>query len=652
MPLDQSDPTEIAGYALRARLGSGGMGSVYLSFTRGGRPLAIKVVRREFADDPEFRRRFRQEVTVAQRVQGLYTAPVLDADPEAPVPWLATAYIAGPPLSQAVAEYGPFPLLTVFRLLGGVAEGLSAIHAAGLVHRDLKPANVLLAQDGPRVIDFGIAHAVDGSALTSSGAIIGTPAFMAPEQVTGRKVSAATDVFALAHLVSYAATGRTVFGEGHYAALVYRIANEPPNLDGCPDSLRPIAERCLAKDPAGRPDLAEVMEYARQMLAGQTIGLVGASWLPDPVASNLAAYETNVAQLPAAPRPAAVAAGTMPPAPAPLMTGQPAAFAQGPGYTQPPGYPPGGSTIPPGPPAIPRVGPAGPRRRGPLRPAVLVPLAAALLVAIGAGVYAAGHLGGGSTPGSASGSSPASATALPPASSGPASAPGAASVAPGASSAPVPSASASSATSGTAYSTPEPFPLCDPNGAQWNLVNLTPETSSGCTQDIKVTANSSGYSYATTSKFPNGAPLTASNTVTVSGSLPGGAGYHNRCLGAAEGGASTGYIGFLCNSGQWYIKTFTGIGSNGVIVGKQLATGSLPFTGGTSYDVSLSFSSGSAKLSITLTSGSASPLVQTFSTGSFSPATVGYALFSSDPTLPINPSDFYSTVSGFIYTAG
>jgi serine/threonine protein kinase len=269
------------------------MGDVYLSFTPGGRAVAIKVVRREFADDPEFRRRFRAEVSAAQRVQGMYTASVVDADPDARRPWLATAYVAGPSLHHAIAEYGPLPLFSVFRLLGGVAEGLAAIHACGLVHRDLKPANVLLAEDGPRVIDFGIAHAADASTITGKNSVIGTPAFMAPEQVRGKSVTAATDVFALGNLALHAATGHTAFGEGHPAALMHRITNEEPGLDDCPDSLRPIVTRCLAKSPEDRPGLPEIMSHAQEILAGHTMQLAGSSWLPEPVAETLDAYDTK-----------------------------------------------------------------------------------------------------------------------------------------------------------------------------------------------------------------------------------------------------------------------------------------------------------------------------------------------------------------------
>jgi eukaryotic-like serine/threonine-protein kinase len=292
----------VAGYPLRARLGSGGMGRVYLSFSPGGRALAIKVVRPEYAGDDEFRRRFQQEVAAAQRVQGLYTAPVVDADANAAVPWLATAYVPGPSLQQAVAEHGPLPLPTVFRLLAGVAEGLSAVHACGIVHRDLKPGNVLLADDGPRVIDFGIAHAADATTITHTGVQVGTPAFMAPEQIRGRSATPAVDVFALGNLAVFAATGRTAFGDGNQNAMLYRIINEPPDLAACPPALRTIVERCLAKEPGDRPGLAEIMTYARAQTSGDTLRLTG-SWLPTAVVTSLAAYGTAAFARTAPPRP-------------------------------------------------------------------------------------------------------------------------------------------------------------------------------------------------------------------------------------------------------------------------------------------------------------------------------------------------------------
>jgi hypothetical protein len=287
-PLDQDDPRTVATYVLHARLGSGGMGRVYLSFTPGGRAIAIKLVRPEFADDPEFRARFRREVAAAQRVQGIYTAPVVDADVDARVPWLATAYVPGPSLHRAVAEYGPLPVDTVSRLMSAVAEGLGSVHGAGLIHRDLKPANVLLAEDGPRVIDFGIAHAADATTLTKVGVGLGTPAFMAPEQVRGTAVSPATDVFALGHLAFYAAAGHTAFGEGHQAAIVHRIGYEQPNLEGCPAQLRGLIERCLQKDPADRPKMSEIIEQARVLHPTDRL-----TWLPPAIAAALAAYDTT-----------------------------------------------------------------------------------------------------------------------------------------------------------------------------------------------------------------------------------------------------------------------------------------------------------------------------------------------------------------------
>src|SRR5437660_1322774 len=210
-PLTSNDPVEIAGYRLRARLGAGGMGQVYLAYTPGGRAVAMKVIRPDLGNDAEFRNRFRQEVEAARSVHGLYTAQVLDADPAGEPPWLVTAYVPGPSLAQAVDMHGPMPPMTVLHLVAGVAEALQAIHAAGVVHRDLKPSNVILAPDGPRVIDFGLARSVEAGSLTSTGIRVGSPQYMAPEQVLGQAVSPAIDVFALGSLAVYAVSGRPAF---------------------------------------------------------------------------------------------------------------------------------------------------------------------------------------------------------------------------------------------------------------------------------------------------------------------------------------------------------------------------------------------------------------------------------------------------------
>ena len=287
-PLAADDPVEIAGYQLRARLGSGGMGRVYLAFTPAGRPVATKVVRPDLGNDIEFRRRFRQEVDASRRVHGMYTAQVLDADPDASPPWLATAYVPGPSLHQAVAEHGPMPEQTVFVLMAGVAEALAAIHAVGIVHRDLKPSNVLLAPDGPRVIDFGIARAADSTVMTGTGMLIGSPPFMAPEQVKGDAVTSAVDVFALGAVAVFAATGRSPFGDGIDMGILYRVAHEEPDLNGCPPRLREVVRRCLVKDPAARPSPAEIIAGCREQTAGQAAG--SAPWLPPEVLAGLAQH--------------------------------------------------------------------------------------------------------------------------------------------------------------------------------------------------------------------------------------------------------------------------------------------------------------------------------------------------------------------------
>jgi hypothetical protein len=260
------------------------MGRVYLSHTPGGRPVALKIIRAEYADDPGFRRRFELEVTTAQRVQGMYTAPVIDADTRAEHPWLATAYVPGPSLQQAVGVYGALPEQSVFLLVAGVAEALQSIHGAGIVHRDLKPSNVILAADGPRVIDFGIARAVDTTSVTQTGLRVGTPAFMAPEQVRGQSSTPAVDIFALGSLACFAATAELPFGGGLDPLVPHRILEQEPDLDRCPQRLRELVIRCLAKDPRERPAPAQVIDLCRQ-LSGDTRLQMGDDWLPRPVAA-------------------------------------------------------------------------------------------------------------------------------------------------------------------------------------------------------------------------------------------------------------------------------------------------------------------------------------------------------------------------------
>lgn len=277
-PLQAGDPPVVAGYRLAARLGAGGMGRVYLSHTQGGRPVAIKVVRPELADDPDFRRRFGREIKAARRVRGAYTAELIDADADGVPPWLATLYVPGPSLTDAVARNGPLPVPAVLWLMAGVAEALQAIHAEGIVHRDLKPSNVLLAADGPRVIDFGIALAADGTAYTATGNAIGTPTFMAPEQASGDEITAATDIFALAQTAAYAALGRPLYGEGSGVQVMYRIVHSEPDLALLPEPLRPLFARCLAADPAERATPAEVVEWCRQRLAAADAGGGPAVW--------------------------------------------------------------------------------------------------------------------------------------------------------------------------------------------------------------------------------------------------------------------------------------------------------------------------------------------------------------------------------------
>ena len=274
--LQPGDPRTIGPYRLVGQLGGGGMGRVFLGVSAGGRPVAVKVIRPELAADPEFRMRFGREVAAARRVSGVFTAIVVDADVDGPSAWLATAYVPGPSLAEAIADHGPLPAGSLLTLAAGLAESLSAIHAAGVVHRDLKPSNVLIAEDGPRVIDFGISRAAESTALTQAGLVIGSPGFMSPEQATGYEVGPPTDIFSLGAVLAFAATGEGPFGAGTTAALLYRVVHGSPGLDRVPTEVRPLIERCLAKDPSQRPTAAGLLAEVGALQPT-------ANWLPESI---------------------------------------------------------------------------------------------------------------------------------------------------------------------------------------------------------------------------------------------------------------------------------------------------------------------------------------------------------------------------------
>lgn len=405
-PLRPGDPREVAGYQLLRRIGEGGMGSVYLSRTRGGQPVALKVIRAEFAQDEEFRRRFQQEVQAARLVQGYHVVPVVDHDTTGTMPWLACRYVPGLALDEALTRFGRLSAAVVLQLVGCTAEALRAVHAAGVIHRDLKPSNILLGADGPWVIDFGIARATDATQLTMSGGLIGTPQYMSPEHALGRPLTPATDVFALGLIAAVAATGRHPYGDSGAITLATRIANtelRPPDLTGYPAELRPVLERCLAADPASRATPAELAELCEQA-AGRSLRDF-AGWLPTALATEIAQREAAVQQaLAAGPAPApgytptvnAAPAGYTPTAAASHPAYTPTATAGHPAYAPTvsathPGYAP---TPPPTPPTAAggEVQPAT-RRRLPL----LVGAAVALAV-VGGLVYAAtDHSGSPST---------------------------------------------------------------------------------------------------------------------------------------------------------------------------------------------------------------------------------------------------------------
>jgi len=253
------------------------MGRVYLARSPGGRMVAVKVIRANLAEDVGFRARFAREVAAARKVGGLFTAQVVDADLDGPVPWLVTAYVPGTSLSDAVEQQGPLPPRSVLALAAGLAEGVSAIHAAGVIHRDLKPSNVLLAQDGPRIIDFGISSAAEATSLTGTGYMIGSPGFMSPEQAEGLTVGPASDIFSLAGVLIYAARGEGPFGIGDTAALLYRVVHGTPNIDQVPDNIRPLISRSLSRDANRRPT---AREFLAELSAAYPSAADLSDWLP------------------------------------------------------------------------------------------------------------------------------------------------------------------------------------------------------------------------------------------------------------------------------------------------------------------------------------------------------------------------------------
>ncbi|MGW7816970.1 serine/threonine-protein kinase [Streptomyces puniciscabiei] len=352
--LAAGDPQRIGGYRLLARLGAGGMGHVYLARSDRGRTVAVKLVREELAEQEEFRARFRQEVEAARRVGGYWTAPVLDADTEAAVPWVATGYVAGPSLQQVVGhDHGALPERSVRILAAGLAHALKDIHAAGIVHRDLKPSNVLVTIDGPRVIDFGIARALEttslgGEGLTRTGSLVGSPGFMAPEQVRGDRITPACDVFCLGSVLAYAATGALPFGSANSGvhALMFRIAQEEPDLSGVPEGIADLVRECLRKEPGGRPSLDAILERtgAEDTVAG---GRSRDPWLPGALVAQLGRHAVQLLEVEDPEGDGGPGAGSSPGAGAGASRGAGASSGAGaPGGTRPSA----GSGFPPAPP--------------------------------------------------------------------------------------------------------------------------------------------------------------------------------------------------------------------------------------------------------------------------------------------------------------
>ena len=294
--LAADDPLVIGEFRVRIPLGQGGMGRVYLGLSPAGRAVAVKVLHPELARDDAFLRRFGREIAAAQAVSGIYTAPVVATGLDERPPWLATAFVPGPSLDQVVHDHGVLPEPALWSLFAGLVEALQAIHQAGVVHRDLKPSNVLLAMDGPRVIDFGISRATDGTTLTATGTVFGSPGYMSPEQAEGKATGPAGDVFSLGSLIVYAAGGAPPFGHGNAASVLYRVVHDAPDLGALPPRLREIVAECLGKDPVDRPALGSVATRIAGQIAAQASGTEsrGLSFWPPSVAGHIERFQASL----------------------------------------------------------------------------------------------------------------------------------------------------------------------------------------------------------------------------------------------------------------------------------------------------------------------------------------------------------------------
>src|SRR6516164_1197800 len=383
-PLAAGDPRQTGPYRLRSRLGAGGMGRVFLGFSPAGRAVAVKVVHPQLAADPAFRVRFAREVAAARAVSGAYTAPVLAAGTDDDPPWLATLFVAGPSLAEAVTAAGPLPAVPAWRLAAGLAEALAEIHGRGLVHRDLKPANVLLAIDGPRVIDFGISRALEATSVTATGTTVGTPSFMSPEQAEGGPPEPAGDVFSLGGVLAFAATGAAPFGDGSPAEVLYRVVHSAPALDGIPVPLRDLVSGCLAKAPAARPPLSRLAAAIAAAAPAAAVSSPTSFW-PDALTDLIRAYHDRLSPDAAAgegPERTQLDAGRT--VTGPLAAPGPGRTPPGSGQAGSPAAPP--ASPPSAPPAAPPASPPAERSPGVSRRQVV--LAGAGVAAAGAGLTA------------------------------------------------------------------------------------------------------------------------------------------------------------------------------------------------------------------------------------------------------------------------